>query len=181
MKKLSLFLSYLVSTLLLLIPTVVFGAEGAFVPLTNDLPSVIADQRSLPSMLNGLYTLSIALAAILAVIMIAIGGFEYMGSESYSSKEKGKERVRSALIGLGLILGAVLILNTINPNLTNMNVLERLQTPNALFATPPERDFDGALFTCISDGGASCCGSSFTPVGACQQESPQGAFKCQCR
>jgi hypothetical protein len=72
--------------------------------------------------LNILIRIFIGLCAVLAVIMIVIGGIEYMTSELISSKEAGKDRIREALLGLLLALGAYTLLNTINPDLLRTNV-----------------------------------------------------------
>src|SRR3989344_3148463 len=64
----------------------------------------------------------IGLCAVLAVIMIVIGGIEYMTSELVSSKEQGKEKIQGALLGLLIAVGAYALLNTINPDLLNTNV-----------------------------------------------------------
>lgn len=70
--------------------------------------------------------LIIGLSAVMAVIMIIIGGMEYMTSELISSKEEGKKRIQGAIFGLLLALGAYAILFTINPDLLNseLNVPE---------------------------------------------------------
>ena len=96
------------------------GVAGQFQPLVNNLPGV-TDASNLPDLLNGLFTITIGIAAILAVLMIGIGGFQYMGTDSFSSKESAKKRITSALIGLGIILGSVLILSTINPNIVDLD------------------------------------------------------------
>ncbi len=59
----------------------------------------------------------IGLCAVLAMIMIVIGGVEYMTSELASGKEGGKKRITDALFGLLLALGAFALLNTLNPKL----------------------------------------------------------------
>jgi cell wall-associated NlpC family hydrolase len=64
----------------------------------------------------------IGLCAVLAVVMIVIGGIEYMTSELVSSKEAGKERIRGAIFGLLLALGAWTLLNQINPDILNTNL-----------------------------------------------------------
>ena len=69
--------------------------------------------------LPGLFKLGIGIAGVLAVIMIMIGGVEYMMSESITSKGAGKDKMRDAIIGLLLAMGAWIILNTINPNLVD--------------------------------------------------------------
>jgi hypothetical protein len=70
--------------------------------------------------LNILIKLFLGICGVLAVVMIVMGGIEYMTSELASSKEAGKESIRNAILGLLLALGAYLILNTINPNLLNV-------------------------------------------------------------
>ena len=72
--------------------------------------------------LNLMIKLFIGICAVLAVIMIVIGGIEYMTTELVSSKEAGKERIRNAIFGLLLALGAWTILNQINPNLLNTDL-----------------------------------------------------------
>jgi hypothetical protein len=64
-----------------------------------------------------MFKIGIGLAALFAVFMIIVGGFQYMTSESIGGKGDGKEKIEGALWGLGLALGSFLILNTINPQL----------------------------------------------------------------
>lgn len=70
--------------------------------------------------LNIMIKLIIGISTVLAMVMIVLGGMEYMTSELISSKEAGKEKVRNAILGLLLALGAYLILYTINPTLLNV-------------------------------------------------------------
>ncbi len=76
-----------------------------------------ADQSALGTYLNLMIKLFIGICAVLAVIMIVMGGIEYMTSELISSKEHGKEKITGAIFGLLLALGAWLILSTINPDI----------------------------------------------------------------
>ena len=69
--------------------------------------------------LNILIKLFFGICGVLAVVMIVMGGIQYMTSDLVSSKEAGKESIRNAILGLLLGLGAWLILNTINPDLLN--------------------------------------------------------------
>lgn len=72
--------------------------------------------------LNTMISIFIGICAVLSVVMIVIGGLEYMTSELVHSKEHGKERIRGALLGLLIALGAYAILYTINPNLLKSEV-----------------------------------------------------------
>jgi len=70
--------------------------------------------------LDLMVTIFIGIAAVLAMVMIVVGGLEYMTSELVSAKADGKEKIRNAVLGLLLALGAFLILKTINPDLVNI-------------------------------------------------------------
>ena len=85
--------------------------------------------NTLGAYLNLIIKIIIGLSAVLAVVMIVIGGMEYMTSELVSSKEAGKDRIRDAIFGLVLALGAYTLLFTINPDLlsTNINIPEALR------------------------------------------------------
>jgi cell wall-associated NlpC family hydrolase len=80
------------------------------------------DASNLGKYLNLMITIFIGICAVLAVIMIVVGGVEYMTSELISSKEHGKERIQGAIFGLLLALGAYLILFTINPDILNTDL-----------------------------------------------------------
>ncbi len=81
-----------------------------------------ADDSALSTYLNSIIKTIIGLSAVFAVVMIVIGGMEYMTSELVSSKEAGKERIKDALLGLLIALGAWALLNTINPELLKSDV-----------------------------------------------------------
>lgn len=72
--------------------------------------------------LNLMIKLIIGISAVLAVVMIVMGGIEYIGSELISNKEEGRERIKNALLGLLIAMGAWALLNTINPDLLNSDV-----------------------------------------------------------
>lgn len=67
--------------------------------------------------INVLIKLFIGIAAVLAMVMIIIGGIQYMTSDLISSKEAGKKMILNAVLGLILALGSWAILNTLNPQL----------------------------------------------------------------
>jgi len=64
----------------------------------------------------------LAFAAVAAVTQIVVGGFEYALSEAITNKQEAKDRISSALSGLLLALASFLILNTINPKLTSLQL-----------------------------------------------------------
>ncbi|MFA6524472.1 MAG: D-alanyl-D-alanine carboxypeptidase family protein [Candidatus Paceibacterota bacterium] len=72
--------------------------------------------------LNMMIQIFIGIAAVLSMIMIVMGGIEYMTSELVSGKNEGKERITHAILGLILALGSYAILNTLNPDLLNVGL-----------------------------------------------------------
>ena len=79
-------------------------------------------EKPLGAYLNLMIKLVIGLSAVMAVVMIVIGGIEYMTSELPGNKESGKERIKNGILGLLIALGAYALLNTINPDLLNSDV-----------------------------------------------------------
>jgi cell wall-associated NlpC family hydrolase len=108
-------------------PNCVNGKLTAFDPSS-------ASGDKISGYLNVMIRIFIGLCAVLAVVMIVIGGIEYMTSELVSSKEAGKERIRGAIFGLLLALGAWTLLNQINPDIlnTDLNSLKSVTVDVAL-------------------------------------------------
>lgn len=71
---------------------------------------------------NTIFKIAIGLCAALAVIMIVIGGIQYMGDESIFGKTEAKSSITRAILGLLIALGAYALLNTINPDLLKSNI-----------------------------------------------------------
>lgn len=95
-------------------------------PLSDELKNEgfnYTDPNALGKYLNTMISIFIGLCAVLAVVMIVLGGIEYTTSELVHSKEAGKEKIKGALLGLLIALGAYALLNTINPDLLNSNVV----------------------------------------------------------
>jgi hypothetical protein len=101
------------------LPVVVYAAEFSYAPLTGDIPFLGDTFTSLSDVWNAFLMISIVIAAILAVIMLAVGGFKYMASESVFKVQGAKEQMANAIIGLLIVLAAILILVTINSNIIN--------------------------------------------------------------
>jgi len=124
------------------------NAPGATVELATYLP--------------GIFRLSIAAAGALAVIMIVIGGVQYISTDAISGKSEGKERIQNALVGLLLAIASYAILYTINPNTVKFNL--SIKRPTESTASPqtsspaasPNPGGNGAGI-CFAPGGAKPC------------------------
>ncbi len=97
-------------------------AEHNYVPLAPITGVVEGRNVTLNTYLPAMFKFLIGVAAVLAVIMITIGGIQYMSTDAIFEKSEGKERIRRALGGLFLALVAWLVLQTINPKLLNTNL-----------------------------------------------------------
>jgi len=85
--------------------------------LLAPLPGLETAPENVGDYFNIIFKIAIGLCAVLAVIMIVIGGIQYMGNESIFGKTEAKGRIGAAILGLIIALGAYAILNTINPDL----------------------------------------------------------------
>lgn len=79
-------------------------------------------KTTLGKYLPGLFNLLIGLSAAFAVLMIVIGGLQYISTDAIQKKSEGKERIKNAVFGLVLVISAWLILNTINKNLLKIDL-----------------------------------------------------------
>lgn len=105
-------------------------------------PTDAACKTTLEKYLPGLFNLAIGLSAAFAVLMIVIGGFEYMSTDALQKKEDGKKRIENSIYGLLLVIGAWLILFTINPTLLTLRLgIDSVEIP------PPAGGAGGTLTT----------------------------------
>ena len=75
---------------------------------------------SINTYISYIFKFSIALAAFLAVLMIIIGGFQYVTSDIPGAKGDARQRIENAIYGLILIFASYLILYTIDPRLVQV-------------------------------------------------------------
>lgn len=88
----------------------------------NNTPLDLGGKSALGDYLNPMIKIVIGLSAVLAVVMIVIGGMEYMTSELVHSKEAGKSKMTNAVLGLVIALGSFALLNTINSDLLKSDI-----------------------------------------------------------
>ncbi|OHA53780.1 MAG: hypothetical protein A2Z62_01495 [Candidatus Terrybacteria bacterium RIFCSPLOWO2_02_42_20] len=80
----------------------------------------LSENVTLEEYLTWAFRFVLALAGFLAVMMIVIGGVEYIISgASESMREEAKKRIENAIWGLVMALVSYLVLYTINPSLVN--------------------------------------------------------------
>jgi len=122
----------------------------------------VASNCPLGEYLRIMFNLLMGIAAVLAMIMIVAGGIEYMASELPSAKGDGMSKVKNAILGLLLALGAYLILYEINPNLLNVC----LEIPRAKVTVKPITEAEQAL----NRSGAGKCEIVTDPKSDCHPD-----------
>ena len=113
--------------------------------LLEPLPSVEEPGKTIPEItinnyITYVFKFAIALAVLLATIMIIIGGFEYMLSESPFGKGNGKTRIQNAAWGLLAAFASYLILQTIDPRLVQINTSIPPICPGGLTTDPNTKE-----------------------------------------
>lgn len=100
-----------------------FGATAQYTPLVGIPPLGSAQGTGLAAYLNRIYVVLIAIGAIIAFIKIAIAGVKWSMSDVITDKGEAKKDIQGALLGLAILLIPFIVLNTIYPGLTNLNIL----------------------------------------------------------
>ncbi|HMP85232.1 MAG TPA: hypothetical protein PKE08_01015 [Candidatus Paceibacterota bacterium] len=123
-------------------------ANMEYVPLSgNDIfPS--SSRTSFSDLVSLFFKWGIAIAIILSILFIVIGGIQYMTTDAIFDKSEGKQKISSAVAGLILALSTWLILNTINPQILGLRFTTSVNQANN------------------SRGGATTGGASFFGGGA---------------
>ena len=141
----------------------------------------ITDQPStdLGSFISNIYDVSIGIGVVLAIVMLTISGLQYSSSVIPAVKGKAKKTMLGAVLGLLLLLSSYLILNTINPDLTVLEV--DLETATTTLEDLPrtQEEVDRELLSGTSTAefsGAHCVyirenGSNIQTKSTCYSES----------
>lgn len=74
--------------------------------------------------LDAIYRYGASVAVIFAIVLIMVGGIQYMVGSTVGQTAKAKERITNAIIGLILVLSVNTILTFINPNITALEPLK---------------------------------------------------------
>lgn len=81
---------------------------------------------SIPEFINAVYKLLIIVGSMFAVIKIAYAGTKYTMSDVVSSKQSALSDIKGVFLGLAILLLPFVVLQTINPDLIKLNILDRL-------------------------------------------------------
>jgi len=77
---------------------------------------------NLDAYFTNLFNLALVIGAVLAVLIIATAGLQYMTTDAISGKGESKDRIWQAVLGLLMLLSVYLFFKEINPNILNLDL-----------------------------------------------------------
>lgn len=143
------------------------GSNLSYTPL-EPLLGFNGSQSDVGGYISALLKIAVVLGGLAAVASLAFGGITYMVSEVVDKKSAARRRIMAAFFGLVLVVSSWLILNTINPQLVNLNMyfyptagLQNSITPSAqgVMLQPSAEQINQCRAKgagCIPQGNGSC-------------------------
>ncbi|MEK7465560.1 MAG: pilin [Patescibacteria group bacterium] len=102
-----------------------FGATNIDLSFANPNAGFSKNTNPIAEYIQNFYTFALWISGALAMLMIVAGGIRYATSAGKPDVQNdAKDMIFSALWGVALLFGAVLILNTVNPQLKTLSVRE---------------------------------------------------------
>jgi hypothetical protein len=117
-----------------------------------------------------LFPIMLSAAGILAVLMIVIGGMEYIGAAATGNPQNignARQKIINAILGLLLAFGAWLILYTINPDLVKLEL-----------NVPPI--CDNIKYRCVNNDSGEIIGIDFDTLNECKSYAKADDDFCSC-
>jgi hypothetical protein len=90
---------------------------------------------TLPQFFNAAFKTALVVGAMLAVLRLGYAGFVYMTTDLPGSKGNARTIIGETVLGLLLLLAVWLILNQINPQILNLDILQKI-TPAGTIVAP---------------------------------------------
>lgn len=152
---------------------------GVGLPITGTLTTSVSD---LGDYIGKTYKFLLSISVIFAVLMIMVGGIQYVSSPGGSEVSKAKERITRAITGLVLLMCATLILFTINPHLISLEMPAIPKTRTVFFiseSTTCETLVTGGGYTLNPTSGQ--CGSPVSKITAIDGKEIAEADQKTCR
>lgn len=170
-------LSFVLTIFIFSLAGIVFGASGNVACNEFKYPWCNAKKADLGDAVKSIYNYSLALVGVTALGVIIFGGIKYiMSAGNPSEQNDATQWITGAVWGLVLLFGAVLLFETINPQITSLKLpkLEGVKVEKATSTIPTptgcclyDKYDDGggitaargsykACTTPVEDGGVSC-------------------------
>lgn len=120
-------ITILALVLIIICPQSKLEAQESSYKLLAPLPclsgncNVLAKETKFTDYIPGVFKLAIGLSVAFVLLNLVFGGFTYMSADAFAKKSEGLTRINNSIKGLFLVVGAWLILNTIDPKFTDTN------------------------------------------------------------
>ena len=155
---------------------------------------------NLAEFLNSGFSFLVGISVVIAVVMITIGGFQYLTSAASGSKEDAKSKIQNSVKGLLLILLTYIILYTINPDTVSLEFLTGVRDTSKIDQAAPQgttryyfdyhenevgsedekiRDILATKIACDTQVEliSSAIVPTYEPIGACQDDTHEAPEK----
>lgn len=101
-------------------------------------------QEMLPNYIKYIFSFAVAISGFIVFASLVAGGFRYMVSAGNPSVMRdSREQILSSLVGVAIVLGAFLILRTLNPQLTTLRGIEVVDSGSTISTGVYLTDLDG--------------------------------------
>lgn len=124
--------------------------------------------------INAIYRYMTAIVLTVAIVMVMIGGFKYLLAATPMAVKDGKKTISDALIGMMLVLGAYVILNTVNPALISLETLSFRRVDSMSFALDTRDEDTGEPSTVNGSQSASSGSVLNTSAAVTRRDLPAG-------
>ena len=159
--------------------------------LLSDIPGLeaVPTDGDFSEFINSIYFMSIGIASVLAVLMIVWVGFRYALSDVAGTKVELKEHLSKIIGGLVLLIGAYLLLDLINPQLTrydnvsknfieiDFSEIEGFELPDLDLVIPDDPSKPLVYYVAVTPGGL--LDEKFDSLESCEEKYP--TLKCEKR
>ncbi len=138
-----------------------------FTPATREGTDIVVPY--IGQYINAGYRYLVSVILVVAIIMVVWGGFRYLlGSADVGNITRAKEIIRDAIAGMLLVIGAFLILQTVNPATVDirslsLSAVQRHEIELSLLANTEDNSDTTASWT--SGGGQSASAGVPAPTG----------------
>ncbi len=109
---------------ILVITFVILGLSKIAYALEVDFPAFggiePTDSFGPAQWISYIFQFSLAAVGLALIYSFSRAGLEWMFSDSITNKKDAIDRIKNAVLGFVLLLGSYIVLNTINPNLTDI-------------------------------------------------------------
>ena len=98
-------------------------SQATIVLAANSLPTINTNPQTVPQLAQSIYYFILGISGALALLRIVWGGFKWTISGGDPTKvSEAKEIIKSAFIGITIIVATFLVLTVINPQLVTFQV-----------------------------------------------------------